>query len=158
MLKNYYWFTRLLNTSSADIIAVIEENLWSSSKLLRTSSTKIGVIIALLDGMTYPELRLTMWAIKYCSEIIQFDYLKKVNVTKFHTIRRNADDKRWPIAIFICLNASSLFTVIKPFCASNHNFYPYSMGVLKIKHNHQKVRNELWKNYLLAVSSQQAFF
>jgi hypothetical protein len=47
-----------------------------------------------------------------------------------------AEDKRWYITVFICLNASSRFAVFKGFRPSNINFYQYSMGVLKIKHNH----------------------
>jgi hypothetical protein len=58
MLDSYNGLTKVLNASSAAIIAFIEASLRRNSQLLGASSTKIGAIIVVLDGMAYPELRL----------------------------------------------------------------------------------------------------
>jgi hypothetical protein len=47
--------------------------------------------------------------------------------------------------VFSGLNASSLCAVIKQVCAINSNIYLYSMGVLKINHNHQTEKHIMKK-------------
>ena len=49
-----------MNTFSADIIAVIEASLCSNIEGLKARLTKIGAIIAVQDGIVYPELGLNI--------------------------------------------------------------------------------------------------
>jgi hypothetical protein len=61
MLDAANWFSKTLNASSAAIIAFIEASLGGYSPLLWVSSTKIGAMIVVLDGVAYPERRLSIY-------------------------------------------------------------------------------------------------
>jgi hypothetical protein len=51
MLDDFNGLTQALNASSAAIIVFIEASLRRNSQLLGASSTKIGAIIVVLDGI-----------------------------------------------------------------------------------------------------------